>query len=84
MLSDETASSELTVTAQAVRKRCAALTRVVCTVRGSGTKSGVIDPCPKLPPALRGVLGFKSLALSRHFGRYLSLQEFHRGQVAQG
>lgn len=42
------------------------------------------DLRPKFPPALRGVLGFKSLALSRHLVHCLSLQEFHRGQVPQG
>ena len=40
------------------------------------------DLCPKFPPALRGVLGVKSLALGRHFVHRLSLQEFHWRQVA--
>ena len=41
------------------------------------------DLCPKFPPALRGVLGVKSLALGRHLVHRLSLQKFHRCQVAQ-
>ena len=41
------------------------------------------DRCPKFPPALRGVLGVKSLALGRHLVHRLSLQKFHRCQVAQ-
>ena len=36
----------------------------------------------KFPPALRGVLGVKSLALGGHFVYVLSLQEFYRRQVA--
>ena len=46
--------------------------------------SGNIDLSPKFPPALRGVLGVKSLSLSGHFVHHLSLQEFHRSEVAQG
>lgn len=42
------------------------------------------DLSPKSPPALRGVLGVKSLALGRHLVHCLSLQKFHWGQVAQG
>ena len=42
-----------------------------------------LDLCPKFPPALRGVLGVKSLALGRHLVHRLSLQKFHRCQVAQ-
>ena len=42
-----------------------------------------IDLRPKFPPALRGVLGVKSLALGRHLVHCLSLQKFHRCQVAQ-
>ena len=41
------------------------------------------DLCPKFPPALRGVLRVKSLALGRHLVHRLSLQKFHRCQVAQ-
>jgi len=41
------------------------------------------DLSPKFPPALRGVLGFKSLALGCHLVHRLSLQKFHRCQVAQ-
>ncbi|MFT6912690.1 MAG: hypothetical protein ACJAQW_001292, partial [Paracoccaceae bacterium] len=41
------------------------------------------DLSPKFPPALRGVLGVKSLALGRHLVHRLSLQRFHRCQVAQ-
>jgi hypothetical protein len=40
------------------------------------------DLSPKSPPAFRGVLGVKSLALGRHLVHRLSLQKFHRGQVA--
>jgi hypothetical protein len=40
------------------------------------------DLSPKSPPAFRGVLGVKSMALGRHLVHRLSLQEFHRGQVA--
>jgi len=43
----------------------------------------VVDLSPKFPPALGGVLGVKSLALSRHLVHCLSLQKFHRCQVAQ-
>lgn len=42
-----------------------------------------IDLCPKFPPALHGVLGVKSLALGRHLVHRLSMQKFHRCQVAQ-
>ena len=42
-----------------------------------------IDLSPKFPPALRGVLGVKSLALGRHLVHRLSLQKFHRCQVGQ-
>ena len=45
--------------------------------------SGSSDLSPKFPPALGGVLGVKSLALSRHLVHCLSLQKFHRCQVAQ-
>jgi hypothetical protein len=41
------------------------------------------DLCPKFPPALRGVLGVKSLALGRHLVHRLSLQKLHRCQIAQ-
>ena len=41
------------------------------------------DLSPKSPPALRGVLGVKSLALGRHLVHRLSLQKLHRCQVAQ-
>lgn len=41
------------------------------------------DLSPKFPPALRGVLGVKSLALGRHLVHRLSMQKFHRCQVAQ-
>ncbi|MBB3994988.1 hypothetical protein GGR95_002638 [Sulfitobacter undariae] len=41
------------------------------------------DLCPKFHPALRGVLGVKSLALGRHLVHRLSLQKFHWCQVAQ-
>ena len=41
------------------------------------------DLSPKSPPALRGVLGVKSLALCSHLVHRLSLQEFHGRQVAQ-
>ena len=41
------------------------------------------DLSPKFPPALCGVLGAKSLALGRHLVHCLSLQKFHRCQVAQ-
>ena len=37
---------------------------------------------PKFPPALRGVLGVKSVTLGGHFVHRLSLQEFHWRQVA--
>jgi hypothetical protein len=40
------------------------------------------DLCPKSPPALRGVLGVKSLALGGHFVHRLSLQKLHWRQVA--
>jgi len=40
------------------------------------------DLSPKFPPALSGVLGVKSLALGRHLVHCLSLQKFHRCQVA--
>ena len=43
----------------------------------------VIDLIPKFPPALRGVLGVKYLALGRHLVHCLFLQKFHRGEVAQ-
>ncbi|WP_217808930.1 hypothetical protein, partial [Pacificibacter marinus] len=50
----------------------------------SSTKySDRLDLSPKSPPALRGVLGVKSLALGRHLVHCLSLQKFHRGEVAQ-
>ncbi len=42
------------------------------------------DLRPKSPPALGRVLRIKSLALGGHFVHHLSLQEFHRGEVAQG
>lgn len=41
------------------------------------------DLRPKSPPALRGVLVVKSLALGRHLFHCLSLQKFPRCQVAQ-
>ena len=41
------------------------------------------DLCPKFPPALHGVLEFKSLALGSHFVHCLSRQKFHGRQVAQ-
>ncbi len=41
------------------------------------------DLCPKFPPAWRGALGVKSLALGSHLVHCLSLQEFHGRQVAQ-
>ena len=41
------------------------------------------DLSPKSPPALRGVLGVKSLTSSGHLVHDPSLQEFHRCQVAQ-
>ena len=41
------------------------------------------DLSPKFPPALRGVLGVKSLALGCHLVHRLSLQKFHWRQVAQ-
>ncbi len=41
------------------------------------------DLCPKFPPALRGVLEVKSLALGSHLAHCLALQEFHGRQVAQ-
>ncbi len=40
------------------------------------------DLCPKFPPAWRGVLGVKSLALCCHFVHQVSLQEFHWCQVS--
>ncbi|WP_439150162.1 hypothetical protein [Sulfitobacter sp.] len=40
------------------------------------------DLSPKFPPALRGVLGVKSVTLGGHFVHRLSLQEFHWRQVA--
>jgi len=40
------------------------------------------DLCPKFPPALRGVLGVKSVTLGGHFVHRLSLQELDRRQVA--
>ena len=40
------------------------------------------DLSPKFPPALHGVLGVKSVTLGGHFVHVLSLQEFHRRQVA--
>ena len=43
----------------------------------------LVDLSPKLPPALRGVLGVKSLTSSGHLIHNPSLQEFHRCQVAQ-
>ena len=39
------------------------------------------DLSPKSPPALRGVLGVKSLTSSGHLVHDPSLQEFHRCQV---
>jgi len=47
-------------------------------------RCNLYDLSPKFPPALRGVLGVKSLSLSGHFVHHLSLQEFHRSEVAQG
>jgi len=48
------------------------------------SKSNIsVDLCPKFPPALHGVLGVKSLALGRHLVHRLSMQKFHRCQVAQ-
>jgi hypothetical protein len=44
---------------------------------------GGADLSPKFPPALRGVLGIKSLALGRHLVHRFSLQKFHRCQVTQ-
>jgi hypothetical protein len=41
------------------------------------------DLRPKFPPALRGVLGVKSLALGSHLVHHLSLQKFHRRQDSQ-
>jgi hypothetical protein len=41
------------------------------------------DLRPKFPPALRGVLGVKSLALGSHLVHHLSLQKFHRRQDFQ-
>ena len=38
-----------------------------------------LDLSPKFPPALRGVLGVKSLALGGHLVLSPSPQEFHRG-----
>ena len=52
-------------------------------LRDRFTTCGATDLCPKFPPALRGVLGVKSLALGRHLVHRLSLQKFHRCQVAQ-
>ena len=40
------------------------------------------DLGPKFPPALRGVVGFKSVTLGGHLVHHLSLQEFHRRQVS--
>jgi hypothetical protein len=42
-----------------------------------------VDLSPKSPPALRGVLWVKSLALGRHLVHRFYLQKFHRRQVAQ-
>jgi hypothetical protein len=42
---------------------------------------GGVDLGPKLPAALRGIFGVKSLALCRHLVHCLSLQKLHRGQV---
>ena len=41
------------------------------------------DLSPKSPPALRGVLGVKSLTSSGYLVQDPPLQEFHRCQVAQ-
>jgi hypothetical protein len=41
------------------------------------------DLSPKSPPALRGVLGVKSLTSSGHLVHDPSLQEFYRCQVSQ-
>ena len=41
------------------------------------------DLSPKSPPALRGVLGVKSLTSSGHLVHDPSLHEFHRCQVSQ-
>lgn len=45
--------------------------------RQSWTPSGIGDLSPKVSPALRGVLGVKSLTLDSHFAHRLSLQEVH-------
>ena len=54
------------------------------TLAMPGFSSTVANLRPKFPPALRGVLGVKSLALGCHFVHRLSLQEFHWCQVSQG
>ncbi len=59
----------------------------ILDMMGMGLNWGIqfvlTDLSPKFPPALRGVLGVKSVTLGRHLVHRLFLQKLHGRQIAQ-